>query len=137
MLLPKKIIEMISKIGINIFQHLIIDQNITDSIKIMKMFVEKFDIDLESILSRDEYYFLSRNFTNLLDEKINDDIEDLLDYSNAQNFVNEKEMESKSIKKDLESFGLSIKGNFSEYGSYDWDAIGMDNYFQEQMTKDD
>jgi len=136
-LTSKNIIEAISKIGINMFQHLIANDNISDSIKTMHLLVEKFHIDLQYHFKQDEYYFLSMLFTNLLDEKIDDDIDDLLNYSNAQDFVDEKEIESKSLREDLERFGLDIKSNFSKYGSYDWREVGMDNYFQEQMAKDD
>lgn len=133
----EKIINAIREIDINFFVHLIMDEDITKSIGIMQMFTNKFKLDLKSVLQQDEYYFLSIHFSNLLDKKIDDDVEDLLGYSHALDFVSEKEMESKDIQVNLQNFGLTIKANFSNYGSYNWWEIGMDNYFQEQMSKDD
>jgi len=41
-----------------------------------------------------------------LNERIEADIEDLKEYTNAQDFVNEKEEQAESIKRDLETYGL-------------------------------
>ena len=133
----EKIIGVIKEIDMHFLAHLIIDKNLKESLEIMKLLDNKFKTDLKSVLQTDQYYFLSIHFSDLLDKKIEDDIEDLIGYSNAQDFVLEKEMESKDIEADLQNFGLTIKANFSNYGSYNWWEIGMANYFQEQMSKDD
>ena len=133
----EKIISVIKEIDMNFLRHLIIDKNLKESLEIMNLLTNKFKVDLKSFLQKEEYYFLSIHFSNLLDKKIEDDIEDLIGYSNAQDFVSEKEMESKDIQENLQNFGLTIKANFSNYGSYNWWEIGTDNYFQEQMSKDD
>lgn len=75
--------------------------------------------------------------SSLLNEKIEQDIDELKGYSHAQDFVNEKEEEAESLKENLENFGLSVHASFSEYNAYDWWEIGTHNYFAEQMAKDD
>jgi len=132
-----RIIKTIKEMGLNFVDNLILNENIESSIKLIKMFIEKFDVDLINIFQKDQNYYLSQHFTNLLNDKIDGDVEDLLEYPNAGDFVTEKEIDSKMIKKTLEDFGLDIKANFSNYGTYDWDTIGRDNYFREQMAKDD
>lgn len=80
---------------------------------------------------------LNQMVSSMLNEKIENDVDDLKSYSNAQNFVGEKEEESELLRERLETFGLTIKANFSEYNAYDWWEIGTQNYNDEQMAKDD
>ena len=80
---------------------------------------------------------LSEVASSLLNERIEADIEDLKEYTNAQDFVNEKEEQAESIKRDLETYGLTLNANFGEYNAYDWWEIGTQNYFADQMAKDD
>ena len=133
-----KIIAIIKNIGIHLFVPIIFNEyDINGAILLLNFIKDKFIPDLTEVLMRDKNYFFDQHFTDLLDEKIDQDIEDLLIYSNAQDFVDEKEIETKKIKNQLTEFGLNLMPNFSKYGNYDWWKIGTQNYIGEQVQKDD
>jgi len=81
-------------------------------------------------------YGFSDHFSNCLNEKIENDIFDLLEYSNAQDFVDEKENSVVEVIQKLQILGLNVHANLSEYSKYDWWSIGQENYLHELMQKD-
>jgi energy-coupling factor transporter ATP-binding protein EcfA2 len=132
------VIEILSKYGLEIFSQLILDEtDLGQVIILINEIAPKFRVDLKLLFQMDDEYNFSQHFTELLEEKIEEDIEDLLSYSNAQDFVTEKETETSEILDQFNSFGLNVSVNLSNYSRYDWWEIGTENYFNEQMQKDD
>lgn len=131
------IISKLSEIGMPIFEPVIMEEtDLEKSIGQLEDLTDKFDFDFITAFSSNEAGF-DQHFSDLLNEKIDNDIEELLSYSNAQDFVDEKIKDSKSIRKTLINLGIKVDSNFSRYSEYDWWEIGTNNYFQEQMEKDD
>lgn len=116
---------------------LYVENDLTDLIKRIKFISEKFDVDFSIVLNQNDNYDFDDKFTDLLNEKIENDIEDLLGYSMAQNFVSSKETEAQDILDYLSNFGLTIATDMHDYSKFDWFDVGMGNYFKEQMAKDD
>ena len=131
-----ELIDIISKRSTEVFVPLILNAaGLDESVDLLDLATSEYDFDLT--LDARRLQEVSDHLSDLLDEKIDSDIEDLLDYSHAADFVDEKETDSKNTKITLESFGLDIKANLARYGEHDWYEIGMENYFREQMAKDD
>lgn len=133
----KNVIEMISKYGLEIFSQLIVNESDLEQIMILiSIIAPKFILDLKVLFKMDDKYNFSQHFNELLEEKIEEDIEDLLTFSNAQDYVTEKEIATSDILNQFKSFGLNVHANLSNYSRYDWWEIGSDNYINEQMQKD-
>ncbi|MBL0202172.1 MAG: hypothetical protein IPP81_19050 [Chitinophagaceae bacterium] len=132
------IINLIRMHGPDMFAKLIIYENNLDKLKqFLDTLNVKFDVDLVSLFSADDLYGFSDHFSDLLNEKIEQDIEDLLDYSHAQDFVDEKEIATTKMIEWFNSLSLTVRANLSNYSKHDWWEIGQNNYLQEQMQKDD
>jgi len=129
------VIELIEQLTYEIFTPLLLDAGSIDDFHfIITLANSKFSFEPAH---SSELSSLNEHATNLLDEKIESDIDELKEYSHAQDYVEEKEQDSEHLKADLEEKGMTIRSNFHEYNAYDWYEIGMHNYFVEQMQKDD
>lgn len=120
-----------------LIQMLFMENDIMEVLKLLKLFENNLKIKIDNYLHEEIYSELEEHLNNLVNEKIENDIESLLEYSYAQDFVNEMEKESIEIESHLKRLGLEIHANLSQYSCYDWYDIGMQNYFNEQMNKDD
>ncbi|MFN8343988.1 MAG: hypothetical protein U0X91_03235 [Spirosomataceae bacterium] len=134
----ERAIDLIGNHGLNMFAELILsDNNLEDLTDLLDMIFGKFKASILMLFEQDDFYGFSDHISGLLNEKIEKDIEDLLGYSHAQDFVDEKEEAIQQMIDKFNSFGLNVSANLSNYGSYNWWEIGSDNYFNEQMAKDD
>jgi energy-coupling factor transporter ATP-binding protein EcfA2 len=131
-----ELIDIITNRSTEVFVPLILNASELDEcVSLLDLATSEYDFDLS--LDAERLQEVTDHLNNLLDEKIESDIEELLDYSHAQDFVDEKESDSMNTKNILESFGFDIRANLARYGEHDWYEVGMDNYFREQMAKDD
>lgn len=132
----ERLVALISSLSINLFSRIILSSHeIEECVELLTLAKEKYNMDLAD--HSDEIESISERCSTLLERKIDEDIDELLGYSHANDFVDEKESKSLSIKEDLKEFGLDIKANFARYSEYDWFEIGTDNYLREQLEKDD
>jgi len=132
------IISDVRNLGIDFFKIILLTEtSILGATEYLKLIVDKFEPNLPNIIKEGASVDLEEIFTDLLNQKILDDIDDTLSYANAQDFIDAKEEESVEIQDFLEKIGIKARANFSEFGNYDWRSIGNENYFQEQMEKDD
>ncbi|ALI97788.1 ATP-binding protein [Rufibacter tibetensis] len=113
------------------------ERDYVEVLNVIELITEKFEIDFVYILNNNKKYNLEDHVKELLDEKIENDIEELLTISMAQDFVDHKERETKDLIQKFKEYGLDVKVNLAEYGKYNWWDIGFENYFEDQMRKDD
>ncbi len=133
----EQVIHLIQVHGSNMFPRLIIyENNLEDLMHLLDILSTKFEVDLVKLFAEDDFYDFSKEFSDMLNERIEQDIDDLFEYSNAQDFVDEKETVVMEMIERFNSLGLNVHANLSDYGKHDWWEIGTNNYFHEQMEKD-
>lgn len=134
----EEMINLIGEKGSDMFANLFLNEyDLEKVIELIDILSKKFKLNLIKLFEQDDLYEFNDHFSSLIDEKIEDDIEDLLEYSNAQDFVDEKETAVTQMLEKFNTVGLSVRANLSDYSKYDWWDIGQSNYFQEQMQKED
>ncbi|MBE9466502.1 ATP-binding protein [Dyadobacter subterraneus] len=132
------LLKQIKELGNYIFPPLILSDNqIDDAIDLLLIIEQKIGYDIENFFRNYSNNDFDEHFSGLLNDKIEEDIDDLKSYSHAHDFVSEKEKESESLRIRLTSFSLNIKANFSEYDNYDWYEIGIDNHVKDLSNNSD
>jgi energy-coupling factor transporter ATP-binding protein EcfA2 len=116
---------------------LYIENDLDNLMGIMRFCSNKYTVDLSNILHANQMYNFSEKLTELLNERIEDDIEELLSSSMPQNLVNAKERKTQDIIDYCLELNIPTHATMHDYSRYDWQEVGMDNYFNGQMAMDD
>jgi hypothetical protein len=122
------LVNIIQDVGSPMIASLILSEwDISELFKLLDLIKIKTLFDLSRLFEKDDEYRFSEHLNDVLSEKIEEDIDELLNYSHPENFVHEMEASLEAKIQILRELGLNIKVNLSEYGRHDWWRIGMDN----------
>ncbi|MCE7072164.1 hypothetical protein LZG74_17740 [Dyadobacter sp. CY327] len=110
---------------------------IDETIGEIKLLISKYDLPVPLPFNEEIIDLISDLNESLLNDKIENYIEECLTYTSPMSFIEEFEVEADAIQSYLNDVGLNINANFSQLGDHDWQSIGAENYFREQMEKDD
>jgi DNA polymerase III delta prime subunit len=94
-------------------------------------------------ISRRNFYKLINNknivyhFSSLIQEKFDEEIELLIESADNIDLPDKKLREFMELRDTLRKYGIYTDVDFSEYNNYDWIEIANENYFSDQMSKDD
>ncbi len=130
-------IKFIKDHGEKMFAMLILTEvDIDELISLLEGLFLKFKQEVENLLKKSDLYLFNDFFDELLDRKVDEDIEYLLECFNPQSLVDAKELEMTVRINTINSLGLKVKANLSKYSTYNWWDIAQNNYFNEQMSRD-
>lgn len=134
----QSMIDLIKDAGSDMFASLFLNEfDLEKVFDLIDILSKNFKLNLISLFEQDVLYEFNDHFSTIIQEKIEEDIDNLLGYSNAQDFVDEKETAVIKIIEKFNNLGLNVFANLSEYSKYNWWDIGQLNYLNEQMHKDD
>ncbi len=134
----KEILNCIETLRMPIFSHFILSEtDINSAFNVLILMENKFHLMPDILFSTELNEEFSDHFSELLNEKIEDEIESLRDTVYDEWYVEEKHRELIEVREKLSLMGLNIVSDFSEFVDYDWHQIGAENYFRDQMQKDD
>lgn len=111
--------------------------DVDDTIREIKLLISKFGLPIPLPFDEEVISLITDLNESSLNEKIENYIEECLTYTSPMSLIEEFEVEADEYQRFLNDIGLKINANFSQLGDHDWQVIGNENYFREQMEKDD
>ena len=103
----------------------------------MNLCINKFDVTFEKIIKFDSGEFLSLHLSEVLNNKIEEEVDWLRESVFDTYIVEEKHRELISIRNKLDSYGLTLFSDFSPFLDEDWEEIGSNNLMWERIRRDD
>ncbi|MBE8971228.1 ATP-binding protein [Nostocales cyanobacterium LEGE 12452] len=111
--------------------------NLDEGLINLHLVLNKFDQELLSKIALIAKIELEESFTYLINVKIADRIDKMIEYKNAVSAVRELETEISETQITLHKAGLTILPDMASLYDYEWQLIENDKYLDQQMHLDD
>jgi len=107
------------------------ERDVFSAVNLLEQMQSTFDIDFEDYDTK----AIKNHLEQLFDEHVDNEIDWLFDFITDEGEASEKQIEILKLINTLGSLGIDISVDLNEF-IRDWHEIAMDNYFREQMAKD-
>jgi energy-coupling factor transporter ATP-binding protein EcfA2 len=111
--------------------------DLDEFIDFSKLLMNKFDIDFSTVYTSKNLTAFNKKITDMIDDKIEEEIFHMIESSTAESDAYRFEQEIQNLKEYFKHIGLKVNPNFSKFYDINWQEVALENYFIEQMRKDD